>query len=193
MKKKIIITLIVIFLIICVVLVAAKVIKKMQKEREIIEIFEENIFFRVFVDNSYSDVDKIEKKILRINGIKDIEFHSKEQALEEMKERLDSEAYLLEQYEGENNILPNSFNIKIELNNLDEIENIKNIEEELSKIDGVNNVTSNYESYINIYYEFGIDGLRKYVELMNIVSEGDSEKVDEYLEQNEGAENLLKY
>lgn len=193
MKKKILIILIVIFLVICVVLVATKIIKEKQKEREIIEIFEENILFRVFVDNSYSDVDKTEKKISEINGIKDIEFHSKEQALEEMKERLDSEAYILEQYEGENNILPNSFNIKIELNNLDEIENIKNIEEELSKIDGVKNVTSNYESYVNIYYEFGVEGLRKYVELMNIVSEGNSEKVDEYLKQNEGVENLLEY
>ena len=193
MKKKIFIAFLIIFLIVCVLFVVLKIYYMNKEKEEIIRILEDNIAFQVFVDNSYDDIDKIEKQISDKNGIKSFKLHSKEEALEEMKERLESNSYLLEGYEGENNIFPNSFIIKIEISNLDDIENIDNIEKELLDIEGIENINSNYDSWVNVYKDYGIDGLRQYLEMMNIVAEGDSEKLEEYLEQNEEAEDLMKY
>ena len=193
MKKKIFIAFLIIFLIVCVLCVVLKIYYMNKEKEEIIRILEDNIAFQVFVDNSYDHIDKIEKQISEINGIKSFKLHSKEEALEEMKERLESNSYLLEGYEGENNIFPNSFIIKIEISNLDDIENIDNIEKELLDIEGIENINSNYDSWVNVYKDYGIDGLRQYLEMMNIAAEGDSEKLEEYLEQNEEAEDLMKY
>lgn len=193
MKKKIFISFLVIFLIICILCIILKLYYMNKEKEEIIEILEDNIAFQVYVDNAYDDIDKIEKQISEINGIKSIEFHSKEQVLEEMKKTLGADGDLLDVYEGENNIFPNSFIIKIEISNLDDIENIDNIEKELLDIEGIDDINSNYDSWVNVYENYGIDGLRQYLDMLNIASEGDSEKLEEYFEQNEDAEELLRY
>lgn len=193
MKKKIFISFLVIFLIICILCIILKLYYMNKEKEEIIEILEDNITFQVYVDNAYDDIDKIEKQISEINGIKSIEFHSKEQVLEEMKKTLGADGDLLDVYEGENNIFPNSFIIKIEISNLDDIENIDNIEKELLDIEGIDDINSNYDSWVNVYEDYGIDGLRQYLDMLNIASEGDSEKLEEYFEQNEDAEELLRY
>ena len=193
MKKKIFISILVIFLIICILCIILKLYYMNKEKEEIIEILEDNITFQVYVDNAYDDIDKIEKQISEINGIKSIEFHSKEQVLEEMKKTLGADGDLLDVYEGENNIFPNSFIIKIEISNLDDIENIDNIEKELLDIEGIDDINSNYDSWVNVYEDYGIDGLRQYLDMLNIASEGDSEKLEEYFEQNEDAEELLRY
>ncbi len=193
MKKKIFISFLVIFLIICILCIILKLYYMNKEKEEIIEILEDNIAFQVYVDNAYDDIDKIEKQISEINGIKSIEFHSKEQVLEEMKKTLGADGDLLDVYEGENNIFPNSFIIKIEISNLDDIENIDNIEKELLDIEGIDDINSNYDSWVNVYEDYGIDGLRQYLDMLNIASEGDSEKLEEYFEQNEDAEELLRY
>ena len=193
MKKKVFISFLVIFLIICILCIILKLYYMNKEKEEIIEILEDNIAFQVYVDNAYDDIDKIEKQISEINGIKSIEFHSKEQVLEEMKKTLGADGDLLDVYEGENNIFPNSFIIKIEISNLDDIENIDNIEKELLDIEGIDDINSNYDSWVNVYEDYGIDGLRQYLDMLNIASEGDSEKLEEYFEQNEDAEELLRY
>ena len=192
-KRKIFISFLVIFLIICILCIILKLYYMNKEKEEIIEILEDNIAFQVYVDNAYDDIDKIEKQISEINGIKSIEFHSKEQVLEEMKKTLGADGDLLDVYEGENNIFPNSFIIKIEISNLDDIENIDNIEKELLDIEGIDDINSNYDSWVNVYEDYGIDGLRQYLDMLNIASEGDSEKLEEYFEQNEDAEELLRY
>ena len=193
MKKKIFISFLVIFLIVCVLCVVFKIYYMNKEKEEIIRILENNIAFQVYVDNAYDDIDKIEKQISEINGIKSIEFHSKEHVLEEMKKTLGADGDLLDVYEGENNIFPNSFIIKIEISNLDDIENIDNIEKELLDIEGIDDINSNYDSWVNVYEDYGIDGLRQYLEIMDIIAEKDFEKLEEYLEQNEEAEELLRY
>ena len=193
MKRQIFISFLVIFLIICILCIILKLYYMNKEKEEIIEILEDNIAFQVYVDNAYDDIDKIEKQISEINGIKSIEFHSKEQVLEEMKKTLGADGDLLDVYEGENNIFPNSFIIKIEISNLDDIENIDNIEKELLDIEGIDDINSNYDSWVNVYEDYGIDGLRQYLDMLNIASEGDSEKLEEYFEQNEDAEELLRY
>ena len=193
MKKKIFISFLVIFLIICILCIILKLYYMNKEKEEIIEILEDNIAFQVYVDNAYDDIDKIEKQISEINGIKSIEFHSKEQVLEEMKKTLGADGDLLDIYEGENNIFPSEFIIKIEISNLDDIENIDNIEKELLDIEGIDDINSNYDLWVNVYENYGIDGLRQYLDMLNIASEGDSEKLEEYFEQNEDAEELLRY
>ena len=193
MKKKIFISFLVIFLIICILCIILKLYYMNKEKEEIIEILEDNITFQVYVDNAYDDIDKIEKQISEINGIKSIEFHSKEQVLEEMKKTLGADGDLLDIYEGENNIFPSEFIIKIEINDLEDIEKVENIEEELLNIKGIKKINSNYKSMIYIYEDYGIAGLRQYLEIMDIIAEKDFEKLEEYLEQNEEAEELLRY
>ena len=193
MKKKIFISFLVIFLIICILCIILKLYYMNKEKEEIIEILEDNIAFQVYVDNAYDDIDKIEKQISEINGIKSIEFHSKEQVLEEMKKTLGADGDLLDIYEGENNIFPSEFIIKIEINDLEDIEKVENIEEELLNIKGIKKINSNYKSMIYIYEDYGIAGLRQYLEIMDIIAEKDFEKLEEYLEQNEEAEELLRY
>lgn len=193
MKKKVFISFLVIFLIICILCIILKLYYMNKEKEEIIEILEDNIAFQVYVDNAYDDIDKIEKQISEINGIKSIEFHSKEQVLEEMKKTLGADGDLLDIYEGENNIFPSEFIIKIEINDLEDIEKVENIEEELLNIKGIKKINSNYKSMIYIYEDYGIAGLRQYLEIMDIIAEKDFEKLEEYLEQNEEAEELLRY
>lgn len=193
MKKKIFISFLVIFLIVCVLCVVFKIYYMNKEKEKIIRILENNIAFQVYVDNAYDDIDKIEKQISEINGIKSIEFHSKEQVLEEMKKTLGADGDLLDIYEGENNIFPSEFIIKIEINDLEDIEKVENIEEELLNIKGIKKINSNYKSMIYIYEDYGIAGLRQYLEIMDIIAEKDFEKLEEYLEQNEEAEELLRY
>ena len=193
MKKKIFISFLVIFLIICILCIILKLYYMNKEKEEIIRIFEDNIAFQIYVDNAYDDIDKIEKQISEINGIKSIEFHSKEQVLEEMKKTLGADGDLLDIYEGDNNIFPSEFIIKIEINDLEDIEKVEDIEEELLNIKGIKKINSNYKSMIYIYEDYGIAGLRQYLEIMDIIAEKDFEKLEEYLEQNEEAEELLRY
>ena len=64
---------------------------------------------QVFIKNEASDQDikDLERKIRNIDGVNTTEYVSKEQALEQMKEKYGAE--LLESYEGENNIFSASY------------------------------------------------------------------------------------
>lgn len=60
------------------------------------------------------EIEELENKIRKIDGISTVEFVSKEQALEQVKERLgEGNEDLLEQYEGDDNIFTESYVVKL--------------------------------------------------------------------------------
>ncbi len=66
---------------------------------------------QVFVKNEVSQeqIDELGNKIRAIDGVSTVEFVSKDEALEQMKERFGDRQDLLEGYEGENNIFTASY------------------------------------------------------------------------------------
>ncbi|MFU0799634.1 MAG: permease-like cell division protein FtsX [Xylanivirga thermophila] len=64
-------------------------------------------------DVTYGDVITLKDDIKAWQGVTDVEFISKEQALKKWKEEWEDKKYLLEGYSGDNNPLPPSLNIRI--------------------------------------------------------------------------------
>ena len=66
---------------------------------------------QVFVKNeaTQEQIDELGEKIRAIDGVSTVEFVSKDEALEQMKERFGERQDLLEGYEGENNIFTASY------------------------------------------------------------------------------------
>ena len=66
---------------------------------------------QVFVKNeaTQEQIDELGEKIRQIDGVSTVDFVSKEEALEQMKERFGDQQDLLEGYEGENNIFTASY------------------------------------------------------------------------------------
>ena len=66
---------------------------------------------QVFVKNeaNQEQIDELGNKIRAIDGVSTVEFVSKDEALEQMKERFGDRQDLLEGYEGENNIFTASY------------------------------------------------------------------------------------
>ena len=66
---------------------------------------------QVFVKNeaTQEQIDELGEKIRAIDGVSTVEFVSKDEALEQMKERFGDRQDLLEGYEGENNIFTASY------------------------------------------------------------------------------------
>ncbi|MEJ8555079.1 permease-like cell division protein FtsX [Tepidibacter sp. Z1-5] len=91
----------------------------------------------------------LEKKLNQVNGIENVEFESKQDALNKMKERWGKDAYLLE---GIDNPLDNSFIIEVS-----NIENTENIANQVKKFDGIQEVK---------YYD---DVVEKVIQISNIV------------------------
>lgn len=96
---------------------------------------ESQIEISVYVkdDAKFSDDDfeNLQQKIENIDGVKEVHFINREQALERLKERLGEQKFLLEALDGENP-LPNSYEVIVK-----EAEQIKSIAEKISQFDGV--------------------------------------------------------
>lgn len=82
----------------------------------IAEYIESSVEIKVFLldELESSQVETIGAKIRQLEGIKEITFESKEQALEKYKGQLGNNNNLLEGLEGENNPLPSSYIVKVE-------------------------------------------------------------------------------
>lgn len=95
----------------------------------------------LYLNNDITEENQkeIEKIIKEKDNKAEIIYHSKEEALEQMKEKLKDKSYLLNQYE-ENNIFPASYTIKVNL------KVVKSIKESLEKISGVRKISSYIES-----------------------------------------------
>ncbi|WP_195937849.1 permease-like cell division protein FtsX [Romboutsia sp. 1001713B170131_170501_G6] len=90
---------------------------------------------RVSIEEFTNDDARIElkNKIKDINGVKSVEFKTKEASFNDLKRSFGEEAYLLE---GVQNPLEDSFLVTI-----DNPENIKQISREISKLEGVTEIT----------------------------------------------------
>lgn len=80
-----------------------------------VEEVESDQGIQVFVKNeaTQEQIDGLEEKIRAIDGVSTVEFVSKDEALEQMKERFGERQDLLEGYEGENNIFTASYVITL--------------------------------------------------------------------------------
>lgn len=117
------------------------------------EIFMSNAGMEVFLEEDITaeNKDKI-KQYIKNSEIKEYSFKSKEDALEQMKEKMGENAALLNGYNDENNIFPESFVI-IAKKNVIEI-----LSEEINKMDGVKNITTQisynpYEVFVISFFK----------------------------------------
>ncbi len=86
-------------------------------------------------------VTELGEKIKAINGVNKIEYVSKEDALNQMKEKFADNQDLLEGYEGENNIFTASYVVTLTDLNLS-----TQVQDEISKLDYVKKITSSDET-----------------------------------------------
>lgn len=98
-----------------------------------IEQVESEQGIQAFIENDATDkeVTEIGNQIKDLQGVNTVEFVSKEDALQQMKDRLGEKSYLLDGYE-ENNVFPASYVVK--LTDLTQTSNVK------SQIEGMNNI-----------------------------------------------------
>ena len=98
-----------------------------------IEQVESEQGIQAFIENDATDqeVTEIGNQIKDLQGVNTVEFVSKEEALQQMKDRLGEKSYLLDGYE-ENNVFPASYVVK--LTDLTQTSNVK------SQIEGMNNI-----------------------------------------------------
>ena len=81
---------------------------------------------QVFVKNeaTQEQIDQLGENIRRIDGVSTVDFVSKDEALEQMKERFGDRQDLLEGYEGENNIFTASYVVTLtDLTKSQEVQN----------------------------------------------------------------------
>ena len=113
-----------------------------------VEEVEEAQGIQVFIKNETTDeqIKELESKIKEINGVntEDLEFISKEEALNQMKERFGEKEYLLQGYE-ENNIFPASY-----LVTLNDLTLSKKVQTEIEKLDYVKEIKSRDQTITTI-------------------------------------------
>ena len=78
------------------------------------------------------------------SAIKEIEYKSKDEALNELKNKFNGNKELFDAYEGENNIFPDSFVIKLDSNI--RIEDIDKIVNQIEEFENVDQITSSKKS-----------------------------------------------
>lgn len=98
---------------------------------------------QVFATEEATDeqVKKLGEEIGKINGVNKIEYKSKEDALNQMKEKFGENQDLLEGYEGENNIFTASYVVTLTDLNLS-----NQVQEEINKLENVKKITSSDET-----------------------------------------------
>ena len=97
---------------------------------------------QVYINNDATEdeIKEIGEKIRALNGINTAEYVSKEEALNQMKEKFKEKEYLLEGYE-QNNIFPASYVVTLTDLNLS-----KQVQDEISKIEHIKKITSRDET-----------------------------------------------
>ena len=97
---------------------------------------------QVYISNDATDeeVQEIGNKIRALNGVNTVDFVSKEDALNQMKEKFKEKEYLLEGYE-ENNIFPASYVVT-----LTDLTLSSQVQGEINQIDNIKKITSRDET-----------------------------------------------
>ena len=148
--------------------------EKQKENQEIINVFNEISKGQVFLNTNATEeeIKLVQEELENVDYIYDIIYISKEEALEEMKESFKDSSYILDGYEGENNIFPNSYSFKIKIDNVDNIneEFFEKIEDELKKFESIDTVRIYNKTYLTIYENYGIDYLKAFID-------GDTEKI----------------
>lgn len=97
---------------------------------------------QVYINNDATDeeIKEIGEKIRNLDGVNTIDFVSKENALNQMKEKFKEKEYLLEGYE-ENNIFPASYVVT-----LTDLTLSSQVQSEISNLDNIKKITSRDET-----------------------------------------------
>lgn len=97
---------------------------------------------QVYINNDATDeeIQEIGKKIRDLDGVNTVDFVSKEDALNQMKEKFKEKEYLLEGYE-ENNIFPASYVVT-----LTDLTLSSQVQGEINQIDNIKKITSRDET-----------------------------------------------
>ena len=97
---------------------------------------------QVFINNdaTQEQIDDIGEKIRSIDGVNNVEYVSKEQALQQMKDQFGERQDLLEGYE-ENNIFPASYVVT-----LTDLTKSGQVQEEILKLENIKKITSKDET-----------------------------------------------
>ena len=98
---------------------------------------------QVFIKNeaTQEQIEDLEQKIRKIDGVSKTEFVSKEAALNQMKERFGDKKDLLDGYEGENNIFTASYVVT-----LTDLKQSKTVQDQILTFDMVKKITSKDET-----------------------------------------------
>ena len=193
MKKKYILFLLVVLLIGCLILVSAKVIndKRKNNELEAVQIFEKRATVNVTVEDSYENIDEIQKNIQNMKFVKNVIMVSKEDKVEDLKNKFDNN----ELFDNEDLFkgIPVSFIIQFDINSADDFEEIKTIEDNLININGIDKVEADgCKEIIKIYETTGIKGLKEYDKIYTIMDEQGVNGVTTYLDEHPNTRELLK-
>ena len=193
MKKKYILFLLVVLLIGCLILVSAKVIndKRKNNELEAVQIFEKRATVNVTVEDSYENIDEIQKNIQNMKFVKNVIMVSKEDKVEDLKNKFDNN----ELFDNEDLFkgIPVSFIIQFDINSADDFEGIKTIEDNLININGIDKVEADgCKEIIKIYETIGIKGLKEYDKIYTIMDEQGVNGVTTYLDEHPNTRELLK-
>ena len=97
---------------------------------------------QVFINNDATEqeVQQLGEQLKKINGVNTVEYMSKEDALNQMKERFEEKEYLLEGYE-ENNIFPASYIVT-----LTDLTLSSQVQGEISSLPNIKRITSGDET-----------------------------------------------
>lgn len=106
-----------------------------------IKQIEERQGLRVYIDKEATeeDIDEIGKQIKEINGVNTIEYISREEALQQVKEQFGKNANLLDGYPEE--VFPVSYKIS-----LTDLEKFSEVKSEISKIEKIENISNDDEA-----------------------------------------------
>ena len=103
---------------------------------------ESKVEIKVFLVDNINIVDQkeIEAKIRSISGVKDVQYETKEQALENFRKQLKGYESILNGYSESNNPLPNSFIVKLQ-----EPDVAENVQKEVKGMKGVEDVRNDQQ------------------------------------------------
>ena len=191
MKKKYIIILLIVLLVGILVFVSIRAIKNKSKndELEAVQIFENLAALQVFVENSNENINDIQENLENLEYVKDVKLVSKEDALNNLKNEMNSN--VLDDFSSD--IFPNSFIITFDINSVEDFEKIKTLEDNIASIDGVRDIAaSGCNEIIEVYEKTGIKGMREYNKIMTIMHEQGIDGVNNYLEEHKETRALLK-
>ena len=193
MKKKYILFLLLVLLTGCIISISVKVIndKRINNELEAVQIFEKRATVNVTVEDSYENIDEIQKNIQNMKYVKNVSMVSKEDEIENFKNKFDNKELFDDEelFEG----IPASFIIRFDINNVDDFEEIKTVEDNLMNINGIDKVEADgCKEIIKIYETIGIKGLKEYDKIYTIMDEQGVNGVTTYLDEHPNTRELLK-